>query len=528
VSAAGARGSHVPRRLARLRVGQSLAITIGALLAFAVIGVGFALAANARLTNRRNLLLNEIGPSLRSAIELEDGLVNQETGLRGYVLGAQPNFLEPYYRGLKTEASAFADLRTRTKATGPRVNAELEELRRAVNAWRDQYVELALRDVSMMRRLPAGTTVLGKHLFDAIRVPLARLQSELNGEDQRARGDLSSAADQLEDVLIAAGILILGSLLGAGVFLRLLITGPLARLGAEARRVAGGEFTVALAIDAGPREIAEVGGEIDTMRERIVRELALVRDAHVKLASQAEDLRRSNEELEQFAYVASHDLQEPLRKVASFCQALQLRYQDSLDERANQYIEFAVDGARRMQVLINALLALSRVGRGPDSSEAVDLDDVLVTAERALADEMQASGAQVHAESLPVVRGERSLLVSLFQNLIGNSVKFRGGEPPVVTVACSAGTGEWELSVADNGIGIEPEYAERVFQIFQRLHARDAYEGTGIGLALCRKIVERHGGRIWLDPAYSPGACFRLTLPMDDAEEQNGEQGEPR
>jgi signal transduction histidine kinase len=516
VSEADGQGSRFSQRLSGLRVGQSLSITIGALLVFAVVGIGFALIANARLSDRRDLLLNEIGPSLRSAIQLENGLVNQETGLRGYLIALQPGFLEPYRVGLKTERSALDDLRARTSATGPRVTRQLDELRERVNAWRQQYVMPALHDGATMKRLSVAETLQGKRLFDAIRRPLGSLQSELQREDTVTRSQLSSAANLLQAVLIAAGVLILGSLLGAGVFLRAMITGPLARLGAEARRVAGGEFTVPLAIDRGPQEIAEMGGEIDAMRERIVRELALVSDAHVKLAEQAEDLRRSNEELEQFAYVASHDLQEPLRKVASFCQALQMRYGDSLDARANQYIEFAVDGAKRMQVLINALLALSRVGRSGAPAERVELDEALASAQRSLSGEIEDAGADVIADPLPIVWGERALLVSLFQNLIANAVKFRGTEAPTVRIQCRAGPGEWELSLADNGIGIDPEYAERIFQIFQRLHTRDAYEGTGIGLALCRKIVERHRGRIWLDPSYSGGACFRLTLPMDD------------
>ena len=510
-------GRSRPRRLAGLRVGQSLSITIGVLLAFAVIGIGLALVANGRLSDRRDLLLNEIGPSLRSAIQLENGLVNEETGLRGYAIAQQPSFLEPYRQGLATEASAFADLRARTGATGPRVARQLTQLRQRISTWRAQYVIPALADVAKMHRLSVAASLQGKRLFDAVRRPLTSVQSELNREDVATRSQLSSAANLLQGVLIAAGVLILGSLLGAGVFLRRMIIAPLARLGAEAKRVASGEFTVPLTVHPGPREIAEMGAEIDAMRERIVRELALVSDAHVQLASQAEDLRRSNAELEQFAYVASHDLQEPLRKVASFCQALQLRYGDSLDERAQQYIEFAVDGARRMQALINALLSLSRVGRGGEPSETVALSEALDRAKRSLASELDGAGARLVVDPLPVVRGERSLLVSLFQNLLANAVKFRGSQAPVVRIECRAGTGEWELSVADNGIGIDPEYAERVFQIFQRLHTRDAYDGTGIGLALCRKIVEHHGGRIWLDPAYSSGACFRLTLPMDDS-----------
>jgi light-regulated signal transduction histidine kinase (bacteriophytochrome) len=295
-----------------------------------------------------------------------------------------------------------------------------------------------------------------------------------------------------------------------------MVTRPLARLGAEARRVAGGEFSRPLAVPEGPREVAEMGAEIDAMRRRIVEELASVEAARAQLESQAIELTRSNAELEQFAYVASHDLQEPLRKIASFCQALQSRYGDQLDARGEQYIDFAVDGAKRMQTLINDLLAFSRVGRGGRENELVALADVVAAAESALAAQLQASGGRVSVGPLPSVRGDRGQLVSLFQNLISNALKFHGEEPPLVRISARRSDGFWELSCADNGIGVEGEYVERIFMIFQRLHSREAYEGTGIGLALARKIVEYHGGEIWLDREYSGGACFQLTLPIEE------------
>ncbi|HXN36834.1 MAG TPA: CHASE3 domain-containing protein, partial [Solirubrobacteraceae bacterium] len=198
-------GPSWPRRLAGLRVGQSLSITIGALLAFAVIGIGLALVANGRLSDRRNLLLDEIGPSLRSAIQLENGLVNQETGLRGYLIVQQPSFLEPYRQGLATEASAFADLRARTGATGPRVARQLTQLRQRISTWRAQYVMPALADVAKMHRLSVTASLQGKRLFDAVRRPLTSVQDELNREDVATRSQLSSAANLLQGVLIAAG-----------------------------------------------------------------------------------------------------------------------------------------------------------------------------------------------------------------------------------------------------------------------------------------------------------------------------------
>ncbi|MHB8243695.1 MAG: sensor histidine kinase [Solirubrobacteraceae bacterium] len=315
-------------------------------------------------------------------------------------------------------------------------------------------------------------------------------------------------------MLILAGALILGSVAGAGFMLRRIITRPLEHLGGEARRVAGGEFDSPLAAPGGAREIMLLADELDGMRERIVHELAQVSSARGALEAQALELTRSNAELEQFAYVASHDLQEPLRKVASFCQALEQRYKGQLDERADQYIDFAVDGAKRMQVLINDLLAFSRVGRSGRERELRPLGDIVSAAQSSLTQAIARTGATIDVGELPTVLGERVLLVSLFQNLIGNALKFHGPQPPLVRIAAERRGEEWEICCSDNGIGIEPEYAERIFVIFQRLHTREAFEGTGIGLAMCRKIVEYHGGHIWLDTTHAPGACFRFTLPV--------------
>jgi light-regulated signal transduction histidine kinase (bacteriophytochrome) len=216
------------------------------------------------------------------------------------------------------------------------------------------------------------------------------------------------------------------------------------------------------------------------MRERIVRDLEAVRAAEEELQEKAVALERSNAELEQLAYVASHDLQEPLRKVTSFCQMIERRYSGQLDERGEQYIAFAVDGAKRMQALINDLLAFSRVGRVDRPRELVDLDELVEQARSVLSLAIEETGATVEVQGdLPAVHGERSLLGLVLQNLISNAIKFHGDEPPVVRVSARRDGEQWELAVADNGIGVDPEYADRIFVIFQRLHARDAYAGTG-------------------------------------------------
>lgn len=233
-----------------------------------------------------------------------------------------------------------------------------------------------------------------------------------------------------------------------------------------------------------------------------------------RLQRYAEELRRSNKELEHFAYVASHDLQEPLRTVASFSQLIERRYKGRLDAEADEFIGFIVDGANRMQRLINDLLTYSRVGTRGRTFERVDLEAVLRTVLRDMEAVIQDTGAQIIHDPLPAVSGDEVQLRQLIQNLIGNAVKFRKpGERPEVHVSAAKSGPAWEIRVRDNGIGIDPQYFQRVFVIFQRLHARNAYEGTGIGLAVCKKIVERHGGRIWVDSEPGVGATLCFTLP---------------
>ncbi|HEX4483803.1 MAG TPA: ATP-binding protein [Solirubrobacteraceae bacterium] len=516
------RGSRpaATRRLAGIGVGPLLAMTIGVLLVLAVLGIGLALLANGRLTHNRNVLLNQVGPARRAALSLETALVNEETGVRGYVITADKRSLQPYEQGQSEAVKAYRLLVEQEHVVGPQLTAELAAVRERGLAWQQQFVAPALANPKLAARQAIGTGLEGKRQFDALRVSLSDLREVLEHSDTRAREALQSAADELELLLIVAGLLILGGVLAAGFVLRRTITLPLASLGAEARRVAGGEFSTPLKIADGPREVAEMGAEIDAMRERIVEELASVEAGRERLESQALELTRSNAELEQFAYVASHDLQEPLRKVASFCQALQQRYGDQLDARAEQYIEFAVDGAKRMQVLINDLLAFSRVGRSGREPEPVALGEVVAAAESSVADQLRSYDGRVLVGELPIVSGDRAQLVSLFQNLISNALKFHGEQLPLVQIDARRSGEMWEIAVADNGIGIERDYVERIFMIFQRLHSREAYEGTGIGLALARKIVEYHGGEIWLDPDYSGGACFRFTFPIIEETQQ--------
>jgi light-regulated signal transduction histidine kinase (bacteriophytochrome) len=234
------------------------------------------------------------------------------------------------------------------------------------------------------------------------------------------------------------------------------------------------------------------------------------------------ELARSNQALEQFAYVASHDLQEPLRMVATYTQLLAERYHGKLDEQADKYIHYAVDGATRMQTLIQDLLAFSRAGRQGTSLANADCNLAVAQALKNLAAALQESGAVVQYDRLPVVKANRSQLAQVFQNLIGNAIKFRGARTPVIQIGAKSQGDEWVLSVTDNGIGITPQNYELIFEVFKRLHTRTEYPGNGIGLSICRKIIEQHGGTIWVANQDTGGTAFRFTLQSAQASEPAG------
>jgi PAS domain S-box-containing protein len=256
------------------------------------------------------------------------------------------------------------------------------------------------------------------------------------------------------------------------------------------------------------RERGEVVGAVVTFRDVTER-----RASEQALADRAKELARSNAELEQFAYVASHDLQEPLRAVVSYLQLLERRYGSQLDERADKYIGYAVDGARRMQALINDLLTYSRAGRRVDERQTIDVEALLERVLKSLEVVIQESGATITHDPLPTIEAELVGFGQLLQNLIGNALKFRGDEPPRVHISATRQDRAWQFAVRDNGIGIASEYQERIFILFQRLHGRDEYAGTGIGLAICKKIAERHGGTLWVESTPGEGSTFLFTIP---------------
>ena len=291
------------------------------------------------------------------------------------------------------------------------------------------------------------------------------------------------------------------------------------------RALAGEAFTVT-------EERADLGAEstyedrfypIRDLNATVIAACHIARDMSERkrfekiLLRQSEELRRSNAELEQFAYVASHDLQEPLRMVASYMQLLAERYQGRLDAKADKYIGYAVDGARRMQTLINDLLALSRVNSRGAEFEETDCNAIIRRVLHDLHMRISESDASIEWENMPKVWADQAQLAQVFQNLIGNALKFRGEQKPWVRITASQERDHWLFALQDNGIGIAPEHTEQIFVLFQRLHSRHKYEGTGIGLAICKKIIERHGGKIWVESEPGKGSTFKFTLPVTAA-----------
>ena len=412
-------------------------------------------------------------------------LIDAETGERGFIIAGDEIYLQPYAEATERIRQHLHDLRELTRDNPVQQHA-LDRLEPAIDAKLKQ-----LRDrIELRRQSPAAVAQivrerLGKQTMDQIRSQIAEMkQVELGLREKRlANADASSRRTRL--LIISGKGLAFFFLLFAAVVVR--------------------------------REMAQ-----RRQAEAIVRELNVtlehrVEERTAELKAREQDLSRSNAELQQFAYVASHDLQEPLRMVASFTQLLARRYRDKLDKDAHDFINFAVDGATRMQTLISDLLNYSRVGTQGKPFEKTDCNAVLNQILRSLKLTIQEQHAVITSDPLPVVMADRVQLGQLFQNLITNAIKFHGANVPRVHVSAQRDGAKWKLSVRDNGIGIPPEHAERVFVIFQRLHTKTEYPGTGIGLAVCKKIVERHGGRIWPESAPGGGTTLWFTIPVTDS-----------
>lgn len=497
-------------------------VTLLTVVGVLLIGLAAAEAAvAARNRTQIDAVLNQTGPLRVQSQELLNALLDQETGIRGYAVSGDPADLNPYREGLAQEASVVTSMRTLLDDY-PQIGQELRTVEQRSSQWRQSVAEpvISTTEQSGTRAGQALITEAARQQFDQVRAAVNDLQAEILTAREQAATNVRTSSNVLVVLLIIAALVVVVAGAVLLVSLDRMVIRPLTGLANQVREVAEGDYQHRIST-VGPPEFIRLGDDVDAMRQKIAADLAEVRGARERiewvnsqLQKQAEELTRSNRDLEQFAYVASHDLQEPLRKVASFCQLLQRRYAGQLDERADQYIAFAVDGAQRMQRLINDLLAFSRIGRLTTGFVEVDLNKVMGDVAGQTEAARQYADAELTWTDLPVISGEEPLLTNLLANLVSNSIKFRRADvPPKVHVSARLVGAEWEISCEDNGIGIEPEFADKIFVIFQRLHSKDAYPGTGIGLAIVKKIVEYHGGRVWVDTDVPEGTAIRFTLP---------------
>jgi signal transduction histidine kinase len=500
--------------LAQWSLGRRLAVSfVLAALVLIASGVAVGVTLN-RAIQASDAQVARYDPALLASQNLLNALLNQETGVRGYALSGNDQFLQPYTQGLADQAAAATLLR-RYLNRDASLQAALADVLATAQTWQQSTAQVRIAQVRSGDKNAAQflTDQADKARFDRIRSASATLTAGITDARDRANEHLHGTVRSLIVVLSFVAALFILSAFVLAAALRRWVQRPLARLGAETRIVASGQFDHEVR-PSGPPDLQSLAADVEAMRVRITRELIEVNRARTELVAQSAALEQSNADLEQFAYVASHDLQEPLRKVSNFCQLLERQYSAQLDDRARQYIDFAVDGARRMQVLIQDLLGFSRVGRANRTFSPVDLDAATRQAISTLDPAITEAGADIRIEGrLPTVVGDQTLLTTLMQNLLANAIKYRATPPLIVTVAFVRSDDMYTVSVTDNGIGIDAAYAERIFVIFQRLHLRDEYGGTGIGLALCKKIVEYHGGQIWLDTAHTGGARFCYTIP---------------
>ena len=502
-------------------LGRRITVLCG--LAATMLGLIAVSAATTAASNRADTtrVMDRLTPTVVNAERLYTRLLRQQSSMRTYLISGREEDLTSYQQSVQEESDIIASTQ-RLLAAEPALRGRLQGIAEATARYRREVADPLIAAARASGPDPARATPT-----DEARA-LYRIAADRITEFGRVAGDrrngiathVRESGRVLILLMLSAAVVVIIAGFALAMLLRRLVTQPVVDLAAEVRRVARGDYDHNIG-SSGPPELARLARDVNGMRQRIAQDLAEVRaarqqveDTNRLLEQQADELTRSNRDLEQFAYVASHDLQEPLRKVASFCQLLQRRYAGQLDDRADQYIAFAVDGAQRMQRLINDLLAFSRIGRITSGFGDVDLNKVVLDAASQFDTVREETQAQIIFEDLPMVRGEEPLLGALFGNLIGNALKFRHPErTPRIHISARLVADEYEFSCADNGIGIAPEFTDKVFVIFQRLHAKETYPGTGIGLAIAKKIVEYHGGRIWIERDHRDGTLFRFTIP---------------
>ena len=488
---------------------QALYRSFGLLLALLLLLVGLSLS-NFRLLGQASAASTRSYQTLLESEALLQSLLNMETGVRGFLVTGEEPFLAPYRNGQRDFATHF-QVASDLLRDAPEQSRSLGKLSRLEARWVTTMIEpvIARRRVAanLEEGLSAAKTQANgrKAAMDAMRGVIARVENRETMLLQTRAAQVERRRQRMELILWSGGLF------------SILLTAMLATFAARAAnqiKTAAAQLELShaqLETSNAQLRLAKDAAEADNLRRRAAEE---------QLREAVEDLERSNAELEQFAYVASHDLQEPLRAVAGCVQVLRKRYQGQLDARADQFIEHAVDGAQRMQNLINDLLAYSRVGTHGKAFADVSMERVADRALMNLSERIRETGVEVTRDALPEVWGDAGQLELVLQNLVSNALKFRGEVEPQVHLgyalkSVEAGQAPQHVfSVRDNGLGIEAQYFERIFVMFQRLHTRTEFPGTGIGLAICKKIVERHDGQIGVESAPGEGATFWFSVPV--------------
>ncbi|WP_135228828.1 sensor histidine kinase [Deinococcus fonticola] len=446
-------------------------------------------------------------------------LSNMENGERGFVITGQAAFLKPYTQGRLDFQGHVAEYRPRI--ISERQRRHLTRLLNEVELWQREAAEpeMAARRESLERavQLVSG----GQGLAHTVRAKQV-LADMISFENTRLTGAVADSRAALNRLrLLPLGVLCgLLLLAWAGRQVLRLLARYVGALTENTRRIASGEYGRRIE-PLRVRELDELGGQVHQMaaavaerEQQLQAQRAALEQVNLNLQQVNQNLQRSNGELERFAYVASHDLQEPLRTIGSYTELLARRYSGQLDERADTYVEFIMSATHRLKNLIQDLLVFSRVQRSTRTATAVDLNTLLGEVRQELQTRLAEVQGELHVRPLPTVTANRELLHHVFLNLLGNALKFRDeARAPLVGVRAERGDDAWVFHVQDNGIGIEEKYHERIFEAFRRLHHASQYGGSGIGLSVTRSAVEQHGGRIWVNSAPGAGATFSFTLP---------------
>jgi signal transduction histidine kinase len=425
--------------------------------------------------------------------ELQTALLNVETGFRGYVLSAKAEFLDPYKLGVEQTKTTLENLDKSSFFL-----SELRNIESEIATYLD-WIKSQLQNTKLnAENFKILVAPRGKIRFDRLRLLLTDLSDKSQTAFLSTRKEVTDLINLIQILpwTLFALIFVAGLLVRRGLQVFVIRPLQLIEQTSEAQRLGDEELRTKI---TSPDEIGRLALSLNASYDAV--------------KTRTEALKRSNADLEQFAYVATHDLQEPLRMISSYTQLLEKRYKGQLDERADQYIHFAVDGANRMQRLIQDLLAFSRLGRKEPQLENVDAAVPLERALRSLELAMQGATVKVIG-SLPRVKADEGQLEQVFTNLVANALKFRRSNTVhhVEIAAEPESDDQWCFSIRDNGIGIDPTYFDRIFTIFQRLNTRETFAGSGIGLSIVKRIIEHHGGRIWLTSQPDHGTVFYFTL----------------